>query len=559
MPAEYESPSMEEQGMFTSPTSGLPCESCSACGLCNITNSKIDFMGNLNDLSAVPTEQQAKIQTLFKMAGFEQKVKNWDDSVGNEGKFSFERFGRKFQGTLTKQGDITLTVEIVQTTAISESAQQPVIKEQPKITPSPTREIHIKHPESQTQTIEELQPEKIVSKPKKTETKQKKVQSEPPIEQRSLNHANNSDSQAENQDMSFQKQSNTSYEYALEDIHVRPEYRIPPFQIELVDGNETNNIVTELNTVLPSDEEAFVWIEEIEKPEWKLQDITEIYTESADNTTETVSTDRDVDPITPADDPTANQVELAIESINQLITTVNVSESKVIVEPYQPRTELSKLVQTHIEARQALFSFISTLIESEKIIKDTIDQKDSHDEVYEITPTESTTTKKSHETVTQIESDNQVIIIELKGNSESVIRQYLIGAEATIINLTGMFQINNQSHHEKVSIQTHTEQYALHDGSQQWIISLIITHGNPIKLVAPPEAIKILKMRLSEYLKPTILNIDGQYLQAEEEKIYEDTNIQSTNFTDTYTLWLIYTFLISITSEHINIYDQAFC
>lgn len=509
MPAEYESTSQEERGMFSAP-SGLPCEACSGCGLCNISDSRVDFMGNLNDLSAVPEDQQAKIQTLFKMAGFEQKIKNWDESVGNEGKFSFERFGRTFQGTLSKLGDITLTVEITQRHAITEPAVHPISREPQHEMPKHEYEIQEKKPDIQANSAETQQKIPIDSTPKGVITESKIVSEDLP---------------------EYIEHSSDTYQ-----IH-----QTIPLHMEQPETNQITYIVVEPKTVLPTQEESFIWLTDTEDSTWEVRSDGEVIIDSDDNSFDIVfpkktenSTNQD----------TANKknsdVQMLPKTIEQDTQIIPIQENPMKSEPEQPHAEFAKLVQTHTEARQALFLFISSLADSEKKDDPILDQPGQRDEERDTLQTVGETEVKRDSKISSTETNNKIITIELPNESESVVRQYLIGAEAKIITLSGMVQIEKL---QKEYDHTHTEQYVLQEENQQWILTLVITRNEPIKIVAQAQAINILKERLHEYLEPIILNIDGQYLQADEEKLYDDLQVQTDDFMDIYILWLCVNFL----------------
>ena len=51
----------------------LPCEACNACGLCEISDNKIDFIGNINDPTNPP-----EVASMLRLAGFSTKVENWE-------------------------------------------------------------------------------------------------------------------------------------------------------------------------------------------------------------------------------------------------------------------------------------------------------------------------------------------------------------------------------------------------------------------------------------------------------------------------------------------------
>ncbi len=148
---------------------------------CDFHSSGMRFEGNIFDLSHVPEDQQTQVQMLFKMAGFEKKVKNWD-SVEATGNFSFQRFGRTFEGTLGKNGDIAFTAVTtppsgtdIQTQLAAvptlETAQPvPTVFPQEPSIHSPTKEPEMRqmvYPEpvvgvvTEPPTIEAYQPEPI--------------------------------------------------------------------------------------------------------------------------------------------------------------------------------------------------------------------------------------------------------------------------------------------------------------------------------------------------------------------------------------------------------------
>lgn len=516
MPSEFDPGiTLEEQGMFTAPA-GLPCEACSGCGLCNITNSKIDFMGNLDDLSMVPEEQQGKLQVLFKMAGFEQKINNWDDSVGEQGNFSFERFGRRFQGTLDKHGNISLTAEIMQKVDATEL---------PTIQPISTETLP-------TQPLSDVSVKTLSSPTKSTDT-QSEILPEPTQEMR--------DSTNTDQKISAQHISEVSPISSLENaqpvefLHILDDqYVRTPERVKDRNARETPA------TVLPSNEEIVSWEKTDEAPQWVLK-----VTSHDDDQNSHVVMDTPLEILTTTrntEAPSSISVDLPQNNVSASENFRVPNEVTVVVNRAEAQPELASIVQTHIEARHKLFTFIVMLSQAEEQKSRAFEQPMQQHNMTDVTERSNTTepVRVPHEKHQSVDA----LIVEIPDQTESVIRQYLIGANVALVDISGVFHVEKN---DKTSFKTHEEVYAIRDDENiAWQITLIIEPNKTMIIKASPQAIKLLNKRLQRYLTQDGRERGEKIRKAEEEIQIDLTLTPFVNPSDSYVLWLCYIFLAEI-------------
>lgn len=480
MPVEMDTRAVaEEQGSFQQPAA-LPCEACSACGLCEITSTKIDFMGNISDLSDVDEAEKPKLEMLFKMAGFEQKIQNWDESVGDTGKFEFTRFGRTFKGELSRYGDITLSVELAQNPAAMMEKFHQV--QQSAVTISAETQSNM---QQNSEPMKSRQTEKPVVKESESLT------SEPIIEV--------STTSRDSVYVSDIRIAMTG-DYPDEEQYEPPQHEVTHAATDRTFvASEKNTVDTdaiqytqyeeadEAPTVLPSNKEFLEWQQEKPFEDWQ---VTPLRGETFDFE----------DPIHPEaviihtestynNPPNETAPESGVSiSVNTITPEQDVFHTEIITPPAPPdRDDVLSMVETHKHAEREMFTFVSE-------IQSTIETHQSSASTTEIS-TQTPVIVDSVKPNAQMKEKN--IVFVPTNQSEHVIMQYLIAAKARIQLASGHIEFQSKEDTRgDISVKKHMYSISYH--GNEYTVTLVRNKDATLEIIGTLEALRALGIILLE-------------------------------------------------------------
>jgi hypothetical protein len=174
-------------------------------------------------------------------------------------------------------------------------------------------------------------------------------------------------------------------------------------------------------------------------------------------------------------------------------------------EQLQPTPDLALLLQTHMKAREQIFDAIA-------IISQTIEKNDQ----------------------------KETLTISFPEHPVSIVKQLLIGAEATLIDMSGSVYIQKKD--KDISHQKHTELYAIEENGKVWEITLT-THGKDIEITASSEALRLIQKRLERFLSTPVAQETPD--SPAEEETYLSPIPPAWNTTDDTAILAYVWFLIS--------------
>lgn len=479
MPVEMDSrAAAEEQGYFQQ-LAALPCEACSACGLCEITSTKIDFMGNISNLSDVNEAEKPKLEMLFKMAGFEQKILHWDESVGDTGKFEFTRFGRTFKGELHRSGDIILSVELVQSPVHTmeqfHQMQKSVAAGPAEISPnsqSQGEREQTRQTDTQTETVATVST--VISK----------TDQHIPIQDTHIAHVNTL--------LEADDYTETIQEYHEEE---NTEANVNPVRMKIMSNTKIQEIhyvapqVSDVeHTVLPSSVEYNQWKSEKPFEDWQitpLRSISFLDEESTPAASDAVHTES-VHEMVPQPKPSDS---------SEFDSTISVSlpEEYLLTEPtHQPsipdRENVLSMVETHKHAEREMFNFISE-------IQAAIDIQENTQVIHEKSKRETTIPVET--SVSDVHGEAKNIHFAPTNQSEHVIIQYLIAAKARIQIASGQIQLQHTSETTgDISVKENT--YSISQSGKEHTISIVVKNDATLEIIGTVEALRALGILLLE-------------------------------------------------------------
>jgi hypothetical protein len=199
-----------------------------------------------------------------------------------------------------------------------------------------------------------------------------------------------------------------------------------------------------------------------------------------------------------------------VEHITQIQSTPDTPK----LQPESPTipdiTQLTeRLVQTHTEADRALFTAIAFLSNEE-----------------------------AHITVEKGEID-EIVAVEIPDQPAIIIKQFLIAAQATRLDISGVIHVPTQGEIQK-QLTIHEEIFFIKDENNTWHIKLLIEERKPVKIIAPKPAIGLLKQRLSRYLKKAVYEENKELSVAEEENQANMVSVSYGYTNDAIVFWLWY-------------------
>ncbi len=519
----------EEQGQFQTATP-LQCEACSACGLCDISSGKVDFMGNISDLSAVDDAQKPQVQILFKMAGFEQKLQNWDESVGDKGRFEFTRFGRTFKGELSRYGDITLHVELVQPTQEVSELSANTATVNTSITEEKSANMNISEQmepvshEKHTSQIHVVQPE--------TDTTTNKDSN------RITTFTDSMDSSNEQKNITL-----------VDDTYIYVE----PLSQETIAKDMAETSVTERIlktekslTVLPNEIEYMQWQQEAPSDDWE---ILPVYIEvptiqpliylGKNIMHDALPTDIEVET------PQLEQYsyDKAIPDIFDHIETSTVNEQINV-----QSEDIHIMVETHKQAERDMFTFVTEIYE---MIKQHVPEQT---ELMKPITSEEVAQAEEQSLETQQPSTGHPLVFKPSNQSEHVLIQYLIAAKARMESASGSIEFTKEVA-SKPDISEQKHMYIFPHGETTFEITVITQPDKSIEIHGTIEALRVLAITLLELQLAQKRSEHHKDIQVKDSETAQEelvpTRSGNTNVynIDQYIYILIYQFIIVLESE----------
>jgi hypothetical protein len=198
---------------------------------------------------------------------------------------------------------------------------------------------------------------------------------------------------------------------------------------------------------------------------------------------------------------------------------LQVNESQMV-----PQEKITKLVETHTEARHELFEIL-TILSGEAPQSDT-----SKDE-----------TQQKHTT-----ASNTPLEIDIPNHEPSIVRQLLIASHAKTEHVSGEFDVSHS--HDKGSTHTHTEHFILEDTKQKYTITLVTTEGKKTTLIMPKEAKELIIKRVEKIITSQSFE-KSEYEGAQEEIYVSPTPITKVQPNDTSIFHLMWLWIASTLEE----------
>jgi hypothetical protein len=238
---------------------------------------------------------------------------------------------------------------------------------------------------------------------------------------------------------------------------------------------------------------------------------------------------------TEIDDARTTEIKLPEPNVTSKIDHAISHELKTNNEP-QP-INIKEFIQTHNEARKALFTFITIISE--------IDRNESPhdiivsphmDHAHDAQPTQIYIENNEIHITTESRSDNEIVILTVPDQSMNVIRQFLIAALATPSDISGVFHIDEDLGGKEHNTQT----FILEDHGKFWQIQLVSEHNKPLKIIASRQALKILKKRLEKHVKKIHVDEKNEMFTAEEENQGNLVSLSLGYTDDTLLFWFSY-------------------
>jgi hypothetical protein len=512
----------------------LPCPDCTACGLCNVSDKKIEFTGNIHDLSIVPDDKKVQVQMLFKMAGFETKLKEWS-SEKDTIDFTFDKHGRSFDGTIHRNGDISLEV----------------------ILPEPK-----KIPEIQSAVPQSLQfvDQKLPTPPSQT---LKKAEEGPlPLEktEKSIDlgsmHTNSLEISSElvgeksitlEQDKSTQKPEFSPEVSSLNNFHdmnhnepakltsVKTELPVSTYaksyeKTSYKNGDMGNEYVP--LTVLPTQDEMTYWQSQMDQdsevgsksnhidlidpplihkplPVESLEVIKDLPKTAENEVVQPVfETHSMPTPIISLENQENPTVLPTIMKIAEIVSTKDgSSNSQEYVQPVsnEMHNALVTVIKTHEEARKNLFTFLASLMS---------ENSDSED-----------FTLPAFNKLSNITTHEELILRETSVVPRQTLKQFLIASGAQPIDVEGEINFTTQKPED-----IHKEKYLIEENGEQLVIQIRVQKNDQVEFLASKKAKKIVYSRLKKYLALKLV-ADNNELTPEEDGNKIKPQVQTNNAT----------------------------
>jgi hypothetical protein len=479
MPVEMDSrAAAEERGYFQQPAA-LPCEACSACGLCEISTTKIDFMGNISDLSNVNEAEKPKLEMLFKIAGFEQKVQNWDESVGDTGKFEFTRFGRTFKGELRRNGDIQLSVELVQNPALM---MEKFYQAQKTAGSNPA------------EMTNQMQPQRTQEQSPQMEAQSEAIAHIPTVKPKAEHvyegHVTHIAPDAIIDTAGDQTENKREYtEEEITQTYKDPVYEAQEPTAYVQETQYSKNGESDLErTVLPSTSEYNQWQSEKPFDDWQIIPLRsspfldDESTPAASDAVHTASMHEMITPLKPSDNSEFDSTK-----------SVSLPEKYLLTEPtplssIPDRENVQSMVETHKHAEREMFNFISEIQAAIEIPENTyvISEESKRD-----------TTIQVETSVSDIHGEAKNIHFVPSNQSEHVIIQYLIAAKARIKIASGQIQFQHTSETTgDISVKEHA--YSISHSGKEHTIAIVVKNDATLEIIGTIEALRALGILLLE-------------------------------------------------------------